>query len=764
MKKKILPGLLSALFSVSAFAFEPFVVKDIRVEGIQRTEAGTVFSYLPIKVGETMNDEKAAQAIKALFATGFFKDVRIEIENGVLVVVLEERPAIAQIDFVGIKEFDKDALKKGLKEVGLAESRIFDRALLDKAEQELKRQYLSKGMYAVSVTTTVTPLERNRVGINFAVDEGEVAKIRQINIVGAQSFKEKDLLGLFALSTPGWMTWYTKNDQYSKQKLSADLEALRSYYLDRGYVEFNIDSTQVSITPDKKDIYLTINITEGDKYTISSVKLAGELLLQEEELRKLVTVRPGEVFSREKLTETTKRISEKLGNEGYAFANVNAAPELDKEKRQVSFTIFTDPGRRVYVRRINVTGNTRTRDEVVRRETRQMEGAWYDGDKINKSRSRVDKLGYFEEVNVETPAVPGVTDQVDVNINVKEKPTGSIMLGAGFSSSEKFVLNGSVAQNNLFGSGKNIAVAMNGSKINKVYSFSYTDPYYTVDGISRGFDIYKRNVDATTLSIGNYSTSSIGAGVRYGFPIAEDRSIGFGLSIDQTKVTIDDSSPQNYKDFVSGFGNSNTTLLANATWMLDERDSLIYPTKGSMHKTYAEIGLPGASLHFYKANYQYQRFLPFSRDFTLMLNGEFGFGNGYGGKPLPFFKNFYAGGIGSVRGFDTASLGARVIDASGNVTSEALGGNRRVVGNAEFLFPLPGLGMDKSVRMGAFVDAGQVWATGEKLSFKDLRYSTGVSLAWNSPFGPLKFSVAQPLRRKPEDRLQRFQFQMGTTF
>ena len=458
MKKKIIPGLFAALFSASCFAFQPFVVKDIRVEGIQRTEAGTVFSYLPVKVGETMTDEKAAQAIKALFATGFFKDVRIEVENDVIVVVLEERPAIAQVDFVGIKEFDKDALKKGLKEIGLAESRIFDRSMLERAEQELKRQYLSRGLYAVNITTTVTPLERNRVGINFAVDEGEVSKIRQINIVGTQAFKEKDLLDVFALRTPNWISWYTKNDQYSKQKLSADLETLKSYYHDRGYIEFDVESTQVSISPDKKDIYITINVKEGEKFTVSAVKLAGELTLPEDELRKLVRIKPGEVFSREKLTETTKLINEKLGNDGFAFSNVNAAPEIDKDKKLVAFTIFIDPGRRVYVRRINVSGNTKTRDEVIRREARQMEGAWYDGEKINKTRTRVDRLGYFEEVNIETPAVPGTTDQVDVNMNVKEKPTGNVMLGAGFSSSEKFVVSGSVSQNNIFGSGKHLSV------------------------------------------------------------------------------------------------------------------------------------------------------------------------------------------------------------------------------------------------------------------------------------------------------------------
>lgn len=764
MNKKLIAGLLAALFASSAAAFEPFVVKDIRIEGIQRTEAGTVFSYLPVKVGETMTDEKAAQAIKALFATGFFRDVRIEVENDVVVVFVDERPAIAQIDFVGIKEFDKDQLKKGLKEIGLAESRIFDRSLLEKAEQELKRQYLSRGRYAVEVKTTVTPLERNRVGINFAVDEGEVAKIKQINIIGNQAFKESELLELFTLRTPGWLTWYTKNDQYSKQKLSGDLETLRSFYLDRGYLEFNVDSTQVSITPDKRDIYITVNITEGEKYTVSSVKLAGDLLLPEEAIRKLVTVKPGDTFSRSQLTETTKQISDRLGNEGYAFANVNAQPEVDKEKRQVAFTILVDPGRRVYVRRLNVSGNTRTRDEVIRREARQLEGAWYDGEKINKTKTRVDRLGFFDEVNIETPAVAGTTDQVDVNVNVKEKPTGNLMIGAGFSSSEKLVLSGSVSQNNMFGSGNALSLQVNSGKINKVYAVSYTNPYYTVDGISRGFDVYHRNVDATALSIGNYRTSSTGGGVRYGFPIGEDDSISLGLSFDSTKVETFTDSPKRFIDFVNQFGSSTTTLLGTVGWAKDGRDSVIYPTKGSYQRAIGELSLPGGELRYYRASYQYQRFFPLSKDYTLMLNGEGGYGRGYSGKPLPFFKNFYAGGIGSVRGYDTSSLGPRDVDVNGNPTTDALGGNRRLVGNAEFLFPLPGTGLDKSFRLGAFIDAGQVWGQDQKVSLGDLRYSAGISLAWSSPLGPLKFSFANPIKKKPEDRVQRFQFQLGTTF
>ena len=531
MKKSLLSALIAGVFALPALAFEPFTVKDIRVEGIQRTEAGTVFGYLPVKVGETLTDEKAAQSIKSLFATGFFKDVRIEVDGSVMVVIVQERPAIAQIDFVGMKEFEKDVIIKALKEIGIADGRIFDRALLDKAEQELKRQYLTKGKYGVEITTTVTPLERNRVGINFNIEEGAVAKIRQINIIGAKDFTEKELQGLFQLTTPGWITWYTKNDQYSRQKLTADLEKLKSFYMDRGYLEFAVDSTQVSISPDKQDIFITVNISEGERYQVSSVKLAGDFTISEEELRQLVLVKPGDVFSREKLNESNRAISERLGKEGYAFANVNAAPEVDKEKRQVAFTIFVDPGKRVYVRRINISGNTRTRDEVIRRELRQMEGGWYDSERITASKTRLDRLGYFSEVAVETPAVQGTSDQLDVNLSVVEKPTGNLMVGVGLSSTEGVVFSGSIAQNNFLGSGNNVAIAVNSGKINQVYSFSYTNPYFTVDGISSGFDLYHRNVDTTstsTTSVTPYKSSSNGAAVRFGLPIGEKQSLSFG--------------------------------------------------------------------------------------------------------------------------------------------------------------------------------------------------------------------------------------------
>lgn len=742
----------------AAHAFDPFVVRDIRVEGIQRIEAGTVFSYLPVKVGETMTDEKAAAAIKALFATGFFKDVRLEVQRDVLIVMVEERPAVSQIDFIGNKEFEKEALRKGLREIGLAEGRSLDKALLDQAEQEIKRQYLARGRYGASVVTTVTPLERNRVGVSFSINEGDVTKIHQINIIGNKAFKEKDLLQLFVLQTPGWLTWYTKNDQYSKQKLSGDLETLRSHYLNNGYLEFNIDSTQVSITPDKKDIYITINLTEGEKYTVSDIKVGGEMLLPEAEVRRLIQLKPGETFSRERLSESTKKITDRLGNEGYAFANANAVPELDKTAKRVALTIMIDPGRRVYVRRISISGNTRTRDEVVRRELRQFEGAYYDGDKIQKSKQRLERLQYFSEVDVDTPAVPNTSDQVDVNLKVKEKSTGAIMLGAGISSTEKLVLSGSITQQNIFGSGKHLSLQLNTSKISRNIGLSFTDPYYTVDGVSRGFDIYDRRLDASLLGLGFYTTNTIGGGVRYGVPLTEIDNLGFGLGAENTKIGVDQSSPQRYQEFVNIFGKTNSAFPGTIGWIRDQRDSALLPTKGALVRASLEAGLPGGTLKYYKVTQQAQWYYPISRSYTLMLNGEIGAANGMSGKPLPFYKNLYAGGVTSVRGYDSYSLGPR--DSQGAF----LGGNKRLVGNAEVLFPVPGTGVDRSMRMGVFLDAGQVFGADEKMRMSDLRYSTGLSFSWNSPMGPLRLSYGHPLNAKADDRIQHLQFQFGQVF
>lgn len=776
----MLPLLLSALYTTSAMAMEPFVVKDIRVEGIQRTEAGTVFNYLPVKVGETMDDDKASQAIKGLFSTGFFKDVRLEQEGGVLVVVLQERPAIAKIDFSGNSAFPSDKMKEGLKQIGLAEGLIFDRSMLDKAEQEIKRQYLSQGKYGAKVKAIVSPMERNRVGVKFEIEEGLVAKIKAINIVGSQTFTESELLEQFKLTSPNWLSWWNKDDQYSKQKLSADMEALRSFYMNQGYMDFSIDSTQVSITPDKRDIYITISITEGEKYTVSDIKMAGEMLVPEAELSKLITVEQGENFNRQKVTESSKAIGDRLGNEGYAFANVNAVPEVDKEKRTVAFTFFVDPGRRVYVRRMNLTGNTRTRDEVMRREMRQLESSWYDASKIERSRQRLDRLGYFEDVNVETPAVAGTTDQVDVNIDVKEKSTGSVMFGAGLSSSEGVVLGVTVNQANFLGTGNRVSAQVNTGKVNTTYAFSFTDPYFTPDGVSRGFSVYRKDVDSGSLDVGNYRSSSYGAGMNFGIPLNEGDIIGFGLTFDYTKLDLDKRSPQRYIDYCnSDTGCDNTSLRLDLNWAHDTRDNILFPNKGVLQRATAEIGLPGLDQEYYKLNYQHAWYKDITKTFTLMLNGEIGYAGGYGSNDFPFFKNFYAGGVGSVRGYGSSSLGPRDVDpgldgvrnTADDGKDYAVGGTRRIVGNAELFFPVPFLKDSKQWRLSAFVDAGSVW--GGKVDQKRgcdnsmgdcMRYSTGVGVSWYSPFGPLKVVLAKSLNEKPEDKTEVLQFQMGSQF
>jgi outer membrane protein insertion porin family len=590
--------------------------------------------------------------------------------------------------------------------------------------------------------------------VRFDIVEGEVAKIRQISIIGNQVFREKDLLGLFKLRTPGLMTWFSKDDQYSKQKLAADLETLRSYYLDRGYLEFNVDSTQVSITPDKKDVYITVGVSEGPQFTVSDVKLAGELLIPEQEARSLIKLKSGEIFSRNKLTESTKLLSDRIGNEGYAFANVNAVPEVDKEKRKVAFTFFVDPGRRVYVRRVNVTGNTRTRDEVIRREMRQLEGGWYSADKITKSKQRVDRLGYFSDVNVETPSVPGTTDQVDLNINVTEKPTGNILFGAGFGS-EGVTLSGGITQQNVFGSGNHIGLQVNTSKLNTLYSLSFTQPYWTVDGVSRGFDIYHRKTNPSALGLGLYETATDGAQARLGIPFTDIDTVTLGLGYEDTRITAFEGAPLRITDYVNTFGDQNTSVLGTVGWGRDTRDSAIYPTSGAISRANLETGLPGGTLRFYKLSGEHKRYFPLTRDFTLYVNGEIGYGHGYAGKPLPFFRNFYAGGPNSVRGFYTANIGPK--DANG----DPIGGERKLVSNIELMFPFPGMQNDKSVRVSAFVDGGII---GDTYAFSDLRTSAGISVLYVSPFGPLKVSFAQPIKSQEGDKIQKIQFTFGQQF
>ena len=746
--------------ALPALAIQPFVIRDIRVEGVQRTEAGTVFTYLPVKVGERIDDDKAAQAVKALYATGFYADVRLEADGDVLIVAVQERPAIASIDIEGAKEFTKDNLKDGLKQAGISESKIYDKSLLDRAEKELKRQYTSRGFYSSKVRITVTPLERNRVSLRFDIEEGEITRIADINIIGAKDFSERELLRQMQLTTPGWLTWITKDDQYSKQKLTGDLESLRSFYLNRGYLESTIDSTQVSITPDREKIYITVALTEGPVYRLGDVKFSGDLIVPERELRELVAMNPGDTFSREKVIESVKRITDRLSNDGYSFANVNPVPDVDREKRVASFTFFVDPGRRVYVRRVNIVGNNRSQDAVVRRELRQLEGAWYSLDKIARSKERLQRTGYFSEVNIETPPVAGTADQVDVVVTVTEKNTGSLNFGIGYSQADSLTVSASVAQSNIFGSGNQLAFQVNSGSVNQIYSITYINPYWTVDGVAAGIDIFRRNVDTSSLSVSSYQTKSTGIGVNFGIPVSEYDTIRLGLTAENTELTLDPfSAPARYLDFVNIFGEKTSTFRTNIGYARDSRDSLTYPTRGWLTEATLEVGMPPGDLTYYRVSLQQQFLWTPARIpwLTFLMNAEFGYADGYDDKPLPFFKNFYAGGVGSVRGFEAASLGP--VDLNGDV----LGGNRRVVGNLEVLFPMPGI-KDKSVRLSGFVDAGNVWGALQDVSGSDLRAAAGVAMSWDSPVGPLKFSYAYPFKTKEIDRIERFQFQLGRIF
>jgi outer membrane protein insertion porin family len=749
--------------AVSAFATDSFVVRDIRLEGLQRVEPNTVFSYLPIKQGDTFTDDKASDAIRALYATGFFNDVKISTEGDVVIVQVQERPAVGSVDFAGIHEFDKDNLTKALNSVGLSLGRYYDKSLVDRAQQELKRQYLTRGYYAAEVTTTITPIDRDRVGILFSVIEGPSAKIRQINFIGNKVFSDGTLHDEMEESTPNWFSWYTKNDLYAKDKLTTDLENLRTYYLDRGYLEFNIDSTQVSLSPDKKDMYLTLTLHEGEPYTVSSIHLAGNLLDREPELMKLITIKPGDRFSAAKLKASTKAVVDKLGEYGYAFATVNALPQIDQEHHKVDLTLQVDPSRRVYVRRINIEGNTRTRDEVIRREMRQMESSWFDSNRLALSKDRINRLGYFTDVDVTTVPVEGTPDQVDIDVKVTEKPTGSVTLGLGYGSGEGPIISAGVSQDNVFGSGTSLAVNVNTATTFRTLTVTQVDPYFTVDGIKRITDVYYRTSEPlyySNVTDTSFRIITLGADLKFGIPFSESDMVYFGTGIEQNRLDVDATTPQSYIDYVNSFGRVSNNVPITLGWSRDNRDSALVPSRGYFTQFNAEYGTPIARTNYYKADIQAQYYYSFARGFVLGLNFQGGYGNGLNGEPYPIFKNYYAGGIGSVRGYEPSSLGPR--DAT---TGDPIGGSKLIVGNIELTFPLPGTGYDRTLRVFTFVDGGNVWGTeGNSVGANGLRYSYGTGLEWISPIGPLKLDFGLPIVRHAGDQYQKFQFQIGTSF
>jgi outer membrane protein insertion porin family len=741
----------------SAHAVTPFVLKDIRIEGIQRTDPGTVFAALPFRIGDTYNDDKGAAALRALFATGLFKDVRIEIEGEIATVIVEERAIIAAVSFVGLKEFDKDPLLKSLKDAGIGEGLPFDRALIDRAEQEIKRQYLGRSLYGAEVVTTVTPIERNRVNVTFTMTEGDAAKIDSIRIVGSRAFEERELLSLFDLTESGWFTWYTKNDRYSRTKLNADLEKLRAFYLNRGYLEFDVESTQVTISPDKQRISVTISVREGQPYTVTSVRLEGDFLGKEDEFRSLVLVRPGQPYNGEAVSETVKRFNDRYGLYGYAFSRVDQRPQVDRATGQVALVLFGEPQRRVYVRRIDVGGNTRTRDEVVRREFRQLESSWYDGGKIKLSRDRVERLGYFKDVAVDTSEVPGAPDQVDLVVKVEEKPTGSLMIGAGYSNAEKFSLTGSIRQDNVFGSGNYLGLEINTAKSYRTLVLSSVDPYFTVDGISRAFDIYYRTSRPLNSLGDSYDLATPGMSVRFGVPFSELDTVFIGIGAEQTRIGTSQGIPLSYQRYRTQYGATSYSMPITLGWQRDGRNSVLVPTEGRYQRVNLEWGAAG-DVRYLRANAQYQEYWNLPLKMSIGLNAEFGYGKGLGGKEFPVFKNFYGGGLGTVRVFEQGSLG--VVDPTGAY----IGGAKRFNLNSELYFPVPGTGNDKSLRVFAFADTGNVWRDGETMTWDSLRASAGVGLSWISPVGPLKLSYGRPLRVERNDRIQKFQFQIGTAF
>ncbi len=755
---------------------ERFTVTDIRVNGLQRVSAGTIFSVLPISVGDTVEERQLAQAARVLFKTGFFDDIQIFRDGEVLVIQVAERPSISEITFDGNKSIKTEDLRKGLSEMGMQEGQVFQRATLERLTIELKRQYVSQGRYGIQVDADVVAQPRNRVAIHIKLQEGPVASIDDINIVGNEIFSDEDLLKLFELKQPNFLSWYTKDDQYSHEKFGGDLERLRSFYLDRGYINFTVESTQVSITPEKDRVYLTVNVSEGKQFKVREVKLAGDLVVPEEELRLLLVMRKDQIFSRQLLTLTSDLLTKRLGNEGYTFANVNGIPEVHDDDNSVSVTFFVDPGKRSYVRRINFRGNTRTADNVLRREMVQLEGGWASTEKVEQSKTRLERLGYFKNVNVETKPVPATSDQVDVEYAVEEQPSGSISASVGFAQGSGLILGGSISQNNFLGSGNQVSVAVNTSSFRTQYSFSYLNPYYTLDGISRGFNMFFRETDFEEGNITGFSTDAAGAGVTFGYPINFSDRLYFRTGFTATSLNAGIFPSAEIAGFIANEGDDYNVLTVEGGWNRNRLNRTLMPTNGSRQGLGLEITVPGSDLKYYKLSYNAEKYFPINNDFTFRVRTDLGYGDGYGGtQGLPFYEHYYAGGISSVRGYEANTLGPRDTPnpASGD-DADPFGGNILVTGSAEILFPIPFLRDQQGLRGSLFLDGGNVFLTDrpgagvntsdDDPSFGNLRFSVGFGVNWLTGFGPLSFAIAAPINSESGDDTQAFQFSFGQAF
>ena len=758
--KRIALVVLIATISLPTLA-ESFRLQDIQVEGLERIEAGTVFTYLPVKVGDQLDERQTANIIRTLFKTGFFKDIQLRREGNILVVVVKERPAIASISFDGNKILDDEQLTEVLTDIGIAKGRVFNRSVLERLENELLQQYFAFGKYNVNLNTQVRELPQNRVDVGIKIIEGDVAKIKQVKIVGNTKFEEDELTENFQSGLKPWYKFWGTKDRYAKPKLQGDLEILRSYYLNHGYLRFDVSSTQVSISPNKEDIFITININEGDQYTLEAIELAGKFILPEEELKSLIDFSAGKTFSRAKIVQFTQAITRRLGNEGYAFPNINPVPEVDEENKKVTVTLFIDPGKRVYVRRINFTGHKATRDEVYRRELRQMEGGWYSQNNIEASRRRIQRLTYVDAVEIETQRIPGVDDFVDIQVDIKERLAGSFNVGAGFSDSQGAVLNSSVSQENFLGSGKTVSFSINTSKVNTVYALNYVNPYYTIDGVSRGFGFNFVSTEADEADISDFDTDQFGLSMSYGIPLTENDRLTAFFQLRNTDVSTSTNTPLEILQFIAENDDNYVNLTMTSSFVHDTRNRSLFPDTGNRQRATFEFTVPGSDLEFYKLSYSNTFYVPLGETFTLSLGSDIGYGNEFGDTTdLPFFEKFRAGGFRTVRGYESNSLGPR------DSLNEPFGGNFLTTARVDLLFPPPSLPLvsKDNARLSLFVDAGNVFEEFNDFDSSEIRGSYGIGINLITGFGGVSAVIASPFNDEAGDDTEGFQFNLGTSF
>ncbi|HNL32647.1 MAG: outer membrane protein assembly factor BamA [Pseudomonadales bacterium] len=759
--------LLGGLTWFCAHAAESaFRVTDIRVDGLKRVSAGTVFSALSVNVGETIDQGRLDQVVHELFETGYFQDISIGREGGVLIIKVVERPAISKIEISGNKAIKTEQLTKAMKGVGLAEGQVFRRAVLDRMTLELKRQYVSEGRYGAEIKSEITEEVRNRVAIQIAIEEGEVAKVRHINIVGNEIFSDKELLKLFEIDTGSLFSFFTKSDQYSREKLSGDLERLRSYYLDRGFIQFEIDSTQVSVSPDKEEVYVSINVREGAEFKVRNVRLAGDLKVLESELRSLITTQSGEVFSRQKMTASADLLRKRLGDDGYTTANVNGNPEVDTKSNQVDIVYYVEPGNLVYVNRISFAGNSKTKDEVLRRELQQMESSLASTRKIENSKSRLERLGFFKKVDVETVPVTGATDKIDLKYTVEEQPSGAVTASVGYGQTSGIVYGIGVQQSNFLGTGNNVSFNVSKSDYQDLYSLKFTDPYFTVDGVSLGYRFFYQTTDFDEFNVAKYSTDAYGAGINFGYPIADTQRLNFGFDVEHTKIKEGVYPEDEIVNYLNEFGDTFDNYLFSLGWRQSTLEGGVLPRRGYATSAVMEVTTPGSTLDYYILRLKSERFFPIRNDWVFHLDGYIGYGDSFNGDgSFPFFKHFYAGGLGSVRGYKDNTLGPK---ATPNINDpdqspDAFGGNLLTTLRSEVLFPLPFVDDKASVRSAFFVDAGNVFDTNRDydFDFAEIRYATGVGLTWVTGLAPLSFSIAKALNPGDGDKTLFFQFSLG---